>query len=287
MNRVLVAGATGYLGHYLVSVLHERGCWVRALSRSEAKLADSRTAVDDVFIGEVTRPETLHGVADEVEVVISAIGITRQKDGLTYDDVDYRGNLNLLQEAQASGVKKFIYVSVLNVDGIQNLKIVQAKEKFVQALRASGLDYTVIRPNGYFSDMREFLAMARRGRVMVFGNGSFHMNPIHGQDVAEVCADAIDGTAQEISFGGPEVYTHRQIAEAAFEAVGRKPQITSVPTFVANMGLWFLRHFTSTTFYGPLEFTLTVLTRDMVAETRGEKRLADFYLQEARLSVLK
>ena len=67
-------------------------------------------------------------------MVISTVGITRQKDGFTYMDVDYRENANLLSEAKRSGVKKFIYVSVLNGEKLSNLKICEAKERFVTEL---------------------------------------------------------------------------------------------------------------------------------------------------------
>jgi uncharacterized protein YbjT (DUF2867 family) len=109
----MVAGATGYLGNFLVKALHHHGYWVKALTRSEAKLSELRPAINEVFIGEVTKPETLRGLAQEVDVVMSTVGITRQKDGLTYQEVDYQGNVNLLREALKSGVRKFIYVSAL------------------------------------------------------------------------------------------------------------------------------------------------------------------------------
>ena len=114
-----------------------------------------------------------------VDVVISTVGITRQKDGLTYMAVDYRANLNLLNEARKAGVKKFIYVSVLNGEHLTQLKICEAKEKFVNTLMNSGMDYCVIRPNGFFSDMGDFLDMAKQGRVYLFGDGKKKMNPIH------------------------------------------------------------------------------------------------------------
>jgi uncharacterized protein YbjT (DUF2867 family) len=241
-----------------------------------------RPAIDEVFIGEVTKPETLNGIADDVDILMSTIGITRQKDGLTYQEVDYQGNVNLLREALESGVKKFIYVSALKARELPNLKIVQAKEKFVDELRASGIDYAVMRPNGYFSDMSDFLDMARRGRIFLFGGGRFRLNPIHGKDVAEVCVSAIDSPVREISFGGPQVYTHREIAEAAFAALGKKPKISSIPTFVAPAVLWILRHVTSSTFYGPIEFLLTVLTRDMIGDARGKELLTDFFQEETK-----
>ncbi len=283
-RRVLVAGATGYLGRYVAGALHERGHWVRALSRSPDLPADLAPAVDDLFVGEVTRPETLKGVAEGVDVVISSIGITRQKDGLTYEDVDYRGNLNLLDEASASGAKKFIYVSVLHANRMADLKIIRAKERFVDALRARGIDYAVIRPNGFFSDMREILEMARRGRVYLFGDGSFRGNPIHGRDVAEVCVEAMDTGEKEIGFGGPKIYTHREMAEAAFAALDRPAKITALPVFVARAVLFLMRLLTPVRVYGPVEFQLTVLTRDMVGPARGTELLSHFFSREAGAS---
>ena len=96
-----------------------------------------RPAIDEVFIGEVTKPETLRGIADDVDIVMSTVGITRQKDGLTYQEVDYQGNVNLLREALNSGVRKFIYVSALKAGEMPSLKIVQAKEQFVEDALAS------------------------------------------------------------------------------------------------------------------------------------------------------
>jgi uncharacterized protein YbjT (DUF2867 family) len=42
---------------------------------------------------------------------------------------------------------------------------------FVEQLKKSGLDYCVVRPNGFFSDMTDFYKIARKGRVYLFGNG--------------------------------------------------------------------------------------------------------------------
>lgn len=281
MARVLIAGATGYLGGFLLAEAEKRGHAVRALTRSEAKLSRTRASVADVFVGEVTRPETLHGVAQGVDVVISAIGITRQRDGLSYEEVDYGGNANLLREAVKSGVRKFIYVSVLNPEQMADLKIVQAKERFVRELRSSGLDCTVIRPNGYFSDMLAFLKMARSGRVFLFGRGEFLINPISGRDVATRCLDAIDLDDPELSFGGPSTLTHREIAHEAFDALGTRPRVTCIPVACARALLWLARAFAPARVYGPLEFTLTVTTTDMVGPSSGRDSLKAFFCNAA------
>ena len=92
-KKVLVAGATGYLGQYLVKELKNRGFWVRVLIRKEAQRNKFKD-VDDVFIGQITEPNSLKGITNDIDWVFSTIGITRQKDGMTYMDVDYQGNSN-------------------------------------------------------------------------------------------------------------------------------------------------------------------------------------------------
>jgi nucleoside-diphosphate-sugar epimerase len=63
---------------------------------------------------ELTNTVPTKNCCDGIDIVISSVGITKQTDGLSYIDVDYQANLNLLNEAQKSGVSKFVYVSVLN-----------------------------------------------------------------------------------------------------------------------------------------------------------------------------
>ena len=127
MKKVLIAGATGYLGRYLIKEAKKQGYWVRALARKANKLDDLKDSIDEICEAEITKPNTLNGICDDIDDVISSIGITRQKDGLTYMDVDYQANMNLLQDARTSGVKKFIYVSVLNGDKSQIFEDLRCK----------------------------------------------------------------------------------------------------------------------------------------------------------------
>ena len=204
MKRILVAGATGYLGGFVAREFKSQGHFVRALARSPEKLARLRPEPDEVVAGEVTRPVSLDHVCDDIDIVFSSIGITRQKDKLTFRDVDYQGNKNLLAAALGSGVKKFIYVSVFNGPDLLHLDIVKAHEDFVNELKSSGIDYAVVRPTGYFSDMTEFYKMAKKGRVYLIGPGTNRCNPIHGADLAKTCVDAVDGKHREIDVGGPQ-----------------------------------------------------------------------------------
>ena len=281
MNRkkVLVAGATGYLGKYLVKELMERGFWVRVLIRKEnqKELFDS---VDDFFIGEITKPNTLNGVTDNIDWVITTIGITRQKDGLTYMDVDYQGNSNLLKEALANKVQRFQYISAVNGDKLKHLKIFEAKEKFVNELETSKIDHSIIRPNGFFSDMGDFLKMAKGGRVYLFGHGNFKLNPIHGEDLAKVCVDSIQNGVKEETVGGMDILTQNELAELALRAWDKPIKISHLPDWTRRFTIWLLRTFTSSKKYGPIEFFLTAIADDNIANQFGNKKLEDFFKQE-------
>lgn len=282
MNSVLLAGATGYLGSHILDELKRRQYFVRAIDRHSTGSGELGSKADEVFRAELTRPETLAGCCRDIDVVISTVGITRQKDGLTYMDVDYQANLNLLQEAVRSGVKRFIYIFIFNAEKIGELKIIQAKQKFADALKVSGLDYCLVKPTGFFSDMGDFLKMAKKGTVYLFGKGDHRMNPIDGRDLAEVCVNVIGSGDKEINVGGPEIFTHRQIAETAFRVLNKPARISYIPDWVRKLLLWVLRAFTPSRVYGPVEFVMTVLAMDMVAPPAGSRTLESYFSESNR-----
>ena len=277
MRKILLAGATGYLGSYIARELIKDSGDLRVIVRSPDKLHKRNLEVADIFRAEVTQPDSITGCCEGIDTVISTVGITGQKDGLTYMDVDYQANLNLLKEAQESGVRKFVYVSVLNGEKLRHLKICDAKERFVEQLKNSSLEYCVIRPNGFFPDMDEFYNMAKNGTVYLFGDGEQKTNPIHGEDLAAICIRAIDGTALEIRAGGPETLTYNQIATIAFEVAGTTPKITRIPDWVRKIIIKLIRYLSSSKYYGPIEFFLAVTAIDMTAPEYGTHRLRDYF----------
>tara|TARA_R110001583_G_scaffold69215_2_gene196382 strand:- start:125 stop:997 length:873 start_codon:yes stop_codon:yes gene_type:complete len=279
-KTILLAGATGYLGSYIAKELATRQIPTKILVRNTEKAKDLKSDYTKIIKAEVTKPEALNGHFQYVDTVISTIGITRQKDGLTYMDVDYQANKNLLDEARKAGVRKFIYVSVLNGNLYRNLKILEAKEAFVDEMVASGLEYTIVRPNGFFSDMKDFLDMAKKGKVYLFGNGEQKFNPIHGKDLAIVCVDAIDSAKTEIAIGGPDILTHNEVAELALLACGKPINIIHLPHWLRKIVIWALRNFTSSKTYGPIEFFLTLMAEDAIAPRYGSNRLAAFFQEE-------
>jgi uncharacterized protein YbjT (DUF2867 family) len=276
MKHILVAGSTGYLGGFVAREFKARGHFVRALARSPQKLDHLQDSLDGIVEAEVTRPETLEHVCDGIDVVFSSVGITKQQNKLTFQDVDFQGNRNLLDAALKAGVEKFIYVSVFDGPNLLHLDIVKAHEEFVEELKASGINYAVIRPTGYFSDMGEFLKMARKGRVYLIGQGANHVNPIHGADLAVTCVDALEGDKQEIDVGGPETMTWREIAELAFRSLDKPARIRSVPVGVMSLTILLTRLFSRHS-AELLAFFTAMATRDVAGPATGSHTLGEHY----------
>lgn len=275
MQRVLIAGATGYLGRFLCAEFQRRGWHVTALVRNTATAED--LAADALVEAQVTWPETLNGTMAGIDLVVSALGITRQADGVGYWDVDYQANVNLLQEALRADVGRFAFIHVLNADRMEHVPLVAAKSAFVRELQQAPLRATVIAPTGYFSDMADFLSMAQTGRVWLFGAGLLRINPIHGADLATATFDAIDRGEAWIELGGPDTFTHNQLAELGFEVLAKPARITHLPDMLRRVILRLLPRLAPRRIAGPAQFFLTALSMNMTATPVGTHRLVDHF----------
>lgn len=272
MKHVLIAGATGYLGRHLCAEYQRRGWHVTALVRDKATATDLR--VDAMIQAQATWPETLCGVMTDIDLVVSALGITRQADGVGYWDVDYQANVNLLDEALRAQVPGFCFIHVLNADRMENVPLAAAKSAFVRKLQHAPVRSTVIAPTGYFSDMADFLAMAKAGRVWLFGTGRQRINPIHGADLAAATFDAVARGDAWFDVGGPDTFTHNELASLCFEVLEKPVRITHLPDILRRITLRLLPHLVPRRIAGPAQFFLTALSMNMTASPVGTHRLA-------------
>ena len=280
-EKILLAGATGYLGQYILAVLLREEYPTRIVVRNKSKISPALLThpLLEVVEAEVTQPDTLRGVCKGVRKVISSVGITRQKDGLTYEQVDFQANKNLLDEALREGVRKFIYVSVFKGEAMRHIAIGAAKERFVDALKASGLDYCIIRPSSFYSYyMTLFFEMAKKDKILLFGKGQYAMNPIHGEDLAEVCVAQLERYEREVNVGGAEIFTQTEMAHLAFEVLHKPANIIYLPDWVRRLILKMGKYLLPKSIYGAMEFVLTIMAMDVVAPMQvGKHRLKAFF----------
>ncbi|MDO5093330.1 MAG: NAD(P)H-binding protein [Propionibacteriaceae bacterium] len=283
---ILVLGATGYLGRHLVAEAHARGYRVRAVVRDRARAerpgphaAPSLLGVvDEWAVGDVSDPRFVSGITAGVDVVISALGVTRQRANPW--NIDHRANLAALEDAEQHDVRLFTFIHALGADECP-AELTKAKSAFARRLVASPITHQVLRPSAYFSDIAQILSMAQKGRVYLM-RPSAQVNPIHPADLASFGLDCVQGNTEGIwDVGGPETLTWEQVGQLAFAALGNPPRIRTIPHPAAQVALrllapWNPRHADT------LRFALWAMSHDLVGMSTGTRCLAEFFRQEIR-----
>lgn len=287
MDVVVVAGATGYLGRHLVAELAARGYNVRAVVRSRRRAeqpgpdgAPALTGMVAEWVeGEVTDPTFVAGICHGADRVVSALGVTRQKASPW--DVDFLTNLHLLADAEKEAVRSFLFVNVMHAEIGRSL-LLRAKAAFVEVLRRSEVPHQVVNPSGYFSDISDYLAMARHGLAMV-PPGDIRVAPIHGADLARYCVDRMGDVSGSWDVGGPDVLTYPEMARLAFEALGTTPRLVTVPDRAIAATVWVASRLGERT-ASLAQFFAEGLTHDAIGERFGTRHLVDHFRELAASS---
>jgi len=110
--KVLVTGATGFVGSHLVQALLRRGDEVRIVVRSDARARSLAAAGAQVIVGDLGDLSTMRGVTEGIEVVFHMVSAMRGSDAV-FEKVDVLGTQWLLSEAERTGVRRFVYPGTL------------------------------------------------------------------------------------------------------------------------------------------------------------------------------
>ena len=129
--------------------------------------------------------------------------------------------------------------------------------------------------------MKDFLKMAKTGKVYLFGDGKFKLNPIHGKDLANEVVKSIRQDKKEINIGGPDLLSQNEIAELALKAFNKPKKIIHLPDWIRRISLWSARTFTGVKTYGSIEFFMTTMVMETEAPQFGNHKLEAFFNDEA------
>lgn len=188
-GKILVAGATGRTGQIIIRKLVSNGIHPHALVRdiptAEALFGEGVS----LHIGDVRDFETLIQPLEGTDALISAIGTCTPVGGNCPKRVDYEGVANLVKAAQMKGVRRFILISSIAVTHPEHPlnrfgKILDWKLKGEEALRHSGLEYTIIRPGGLTNNPAGC-------KALVFSQGDQITGTLSREDLADICLQAL------------------------------------------------------------------------------------------------
>ena len=230
-NRILLAGATGYIGRAVAEALLRRGHEVIAPVRKPEVALPGCT----IRVAEVTDTDNLAHALHEIRVdaVVSCLA---SRSGLPADArrVDYAANRNLLAVARNAGARHFVLLSAICVQR-PRLAFQHEKLRFEAELAASGIDYTVVRPTAFFKSLSGQVERVLAGKpFLMFGDGTqTACKPIGEADLAEYIVDCISNPAASnriLPIGGPgAAITPRQQGELLFEVADKPPRFRRVP----------------------------------------------------------
>ena len=273
--KVVLAGAYGNLGADVFRALLKEGHEVVALDMAQRDLGVTGNYTFKKV--DVTDPATLKGTCDGADVVITTVGLTKTSATLTNYEIDYQGNLNLLNEAKAAGVRHFTYISVIKADKAPKVPMLHAKYLFEEELKKSGLTYVIHRPTGYFYDIvKVFKPIVEKGEVTLLGKEPVHANVISTEDFGEFSVKHMMDENKSYDVGGKETYSYEEIANMCFAAAGKEPVIKRAPAWLFDI-LAFVNKLKKNGKEAILRFSKWTLTEEMVGSTTyGDMSFAQY-----------
>ena len=277
--KIVLAGAYGNLGSDIFRALLRDGHEVVAADMIERDLGLTGSFTFKKL--DVTDPAALKGLCDGADCVVTTVGLTKTSATLNNYQIDYQGNLNLLREAQAAGVKNFAYISVLKADKAPDVPMLHAKYLFEEELKKSGLTYAIFRPTGYFYDIvKVFRPMIEKGEVTLLGKKPVHANVISTQDFADFIARHMTDENKTYDIGGKETYSYEEIANMCFAAAGKPAKIKRAPAFLFDI-LAAANKRKKNGKEAILKFSKWTLTEEMVGDTKYGDMSFKQYIQDS------
>ncbi len=228
---IVVAGATGTLGPLLVPLLAARDEPVRVVTRDAAAAARKLTGIE-IVVGDVTRPDDARRAVEGARVVISAICGFGSPAGTRA--VDMEGNRVLASASAAAGAEQLVLLSVVQASADHPIALFRAKFAAEEAVRGSGVAWTIIRPSAYLETWLGLIGgpLVANGKTLVFGGGRNPINFVSALDVARFIDLAVADLAfrgRVIEVPGPENLTLDELVEISRTASGRSGRVSHTP----------------------------------------------------------
>ncbi len=246
MARVFLTGATGFVGSHVLPALLSAGHSVTALVRSDARATAllARTAASpgklETRIGTVNDRASLDAAMVGCDSVVHLVALPRDwNDGADLERVNAVGTATVVAAAEAAGITRFIHLGALGVQERPELHYASSKARGEGFVRASTLDWTILKPSLIWGDRDGFfnivaaLVKIPAPAVPVPGNGKSRFQPVWVGDVARAIVQVLDTPKGSIKasfeLGGPRYWTYSEITQEVARALGKRRIIIPMP----------------------------------------------------------
>ncbi|HXC56247.1 MAG TPA: NAD(P)H-binding protein [Rhizomicrobium sp.] len=232
MTKLLVIGASGFVGGYLARALLADGHAVRCLARDPAKVQGLAALGCEIVQGDMSDPASLHSALDGIAAVYICVQTLSAQPaspaGQGFMAVETTGMQNIVAACKTHGTRRAIYVTALGMAPDSPSEWVRGRWQIEQSLVNSGLDATVIRPGMIVgAGGRGFAMTASRARsrlAIVLGNGRTRMRHVAIGDLVYYLIGVLGEPrtyGQCYDVGGDELYSGDRLIDIVADVLGR------------------------------------------------------------------
>lgn len=244
---VTVFGGSGFIGRYVVGALARRGFRVRVGVR-QPHLANHLQPLGTVgqimpVQANVRYPDSLSSACSGADAVVNLVGILTSAGAQKFDAVHAEGAGAVAEAARNAGARRLVQISAIGADAQATAEYARSKAEGEARASEAFAGTVVVRPSIVFgpedSFFNRFAAMARLSPALpLIGGGHTRFQPVYAGDVADGIAELLTleaAAGKTYEFGGPEIFTFRELMEFMLRTIQRRRMLVPVPWAVARL----------------------------------------------------
>jgi uncharacterized protein YbjT (DUF2867 family) len=243
--KVLVTGATGFVGGEIVQQLKAAGHAIRVLARrpDSPRVQEAVSSCGaELYAGDVLQAGSLDGAARGTEVVIHLVGIISEVGESSFERVHTEGTRNLVTAAQRAGVRRFVHMSALGTRPDAASRYHRSKWAAEEVVRRSGLEFTIFRPSLIYGPRDQFVNLYAKvirlsPVVPLLGSPRVRFQPVAVEAVAAAFVRSLGepkSVGRTFDLCGSEMLTLAEIVDRILEVLGKRRLKLPVPPGIAR-----------------------------------------------------